>query len=200
MFKRFIAISVIITLISGCSSAYYVHFDSTPVGATVQFAGSTCTTPCKLPLANTDVQLAQVSFAGREPKLVRVEGAPSVSARVGHGVSSATATTLGYLAIPLLAVGGFGLILFSGNETDGFYNSDYQYDRGGFYITMGALVSGATLMWASKSMKDFSADLYERQDVYVALDLPEAKREDKHKPTLSVDDFIGHRPFPVTGR
>lgn len=197
---RLISLCLILTLITGCAATRQVHFDSYPAGARVQFAGATCTTPCYLPAAADDGQLAQISLADRRTRIVQVKGGASAVTRVGRNVSSATGKTLGYVAIPLLAVGGFGLILFSGDETDSFYNRDYQYDRGLFYVTIGALVSGAMLMWAAKGMKDISSDLETQEEVHVSFDDREEKRASAYKPTLTIDELT--RPAkisPVTG-
>jgi len=194
---RFISLCLIVILLAGCAAPRQISFNSKPAGALVQLDGVTCITPCDLPTTNKEVQFAQVSLAGGEKRVVRIEGRSSVSAGVGYNFSSATATTLGYMSIPLLAVGTFGLILYSGNETDSFHNSNYEYDRDGFYITMGALVAGGILAWAANSMRDISSDLKQHEDVYVVFDVPEEKRGINNKSTLTLDEFTGNRAFPA---
>lgn len=197
MVMRFISFCLIVTLSAGCAATRQIHFNSKPAGATVQLPGSTCTTPCVIHIASNEVQFAEISLAGGEKKVVRIEAKPSISAQVGYNVSTVTATTLKYIGIPLLAAGILGLILISGNETDSFHNHEYEVDRDGFYVTMGALVSGTALVYVADSMEKVSSYLKPEQDVYVVFAVPEEESGSNNKSSLTLDEFIGGNFFPA---
>jgi hypothetical protein len=199
MIIRLVSVCLMVTHLAGCAATRQIHFDSKPAGATVQLLDFTCTTPCVMHIASKDVQFAEISLAGGEKRFFRIEAKPSITAQVVYNASTVGATTLKYIAAPLLVVGVSGLALISGNETDSFNNRNYEVDRYGFYITMGALVSGAALAYVAYNIDKVSSDLKPEQDIYVVFDAPVEKGESNNKPSLTYDEFIGDgKVFPAT--
>ena len=194
---RVIAAILIVCLVSGCASTRQVRFSSEPAGATVKVGESSCMTPCGLNLPYK-VQIAEISLPTGEKKEVRLDARPNRVRQAGYAVSRSGAITLEILSIPFLVVGIFGLALLSGNETDSFNNRDYEFDRNGFYVTMGALFAGGVLAYAGYSLEKASSALEpEEPDVRVVFPRSEEKPSQGVRSSVTLDEFTrwGGKPF-----